>query len=270
MKLGRSILLILLGLLALAALLIIALAGIIAFDALVPAQRVTDFSNVTYPGPGSETLYGYLAKPAGAGPSPTILLIHEFFGLNEDVIKKADLLADQGYTVLAADAYRGRSTQLIPRAIWLRVTTPQEQIDADLDAAYQYLSQLPEADPNRLAVVGFCFGGTQAMRLGIRNPDLAANVILYGSGLVLEPADMGNLGQKGPVLGIFGEEDRSIPLSDVYAFEDAMQTKGILHRITVYPGVGHAFVKYDNLLTPGPAQDAWNEVLTFLEEILKS
>jgi carboxymethylenebutenolidase len=154
------------------------------------------------------------------------------------------------------------------RAIWLVLTTPQEQISADLDAGYAYLAGLPEVDPARIGVVGFCFGGTQALQLGIRNPHLAANVIFYGSGLVTDPHQLGSLGANGPLLGIFGEQDRSIPLDEVYGFEQALQDLGILYRVSIYPGVGHAFVTPEALAEPGPAQQAWNEMLVFLDESL--
>ncbi len=78
------------------------------------------------------------------------------------------------------------------------------------------------------------------------------------------------MGQSGPVLGIYGELDLGIPLEQVRGFEQAMQARGIPHQVTVYPGVGHAFVHMDTLSMPGPAQEAWNQMLGFLEKALKS
>lgn len=260
---------VLLGILILIGLLAVIIGAIILADSLFPDQRVTDFANTTYPGPDGNTLYAYLARPPDAGPTPGIILIHELFGLNADIVEKADLLAEQGYTVLAVDAYRGKTTTQLLRGIWLVLTTPQEEISADIDAGYDYLARLPEVDPERIGVVGFCFGGTQAMQLGIRNPDLAANVIFYGSGLVTDPKQLGSLGKNGPVLGIFGEQDQSIPLGRVYDFEQALQDVGILYRVTIYPGVGHAFVTPEALSVPGAARDAWNEMLGFLDEALQ-
>jgi carboxymethylenebutenolidase len=258
----------LIGLLILFGLIVIVVGGIILADSLFPDQRVTDFANVTYPGSDGQPLHAYLARPSATGPTPAILLIHEFFGLNADIVQKADLLAEQGYTVLAVDAYRGKTTRQLLRAIWLVMTTSQKEIDADFDAGFEYLAQLPEVDPARIGVVGFCFGGTQALRLGTRNPDLAANVIFYGSGLVTDPDQLGVLGANGPVLGIFGEQDRSIPLEKVFDFEQALQDRGTLYRVSIYPGVGHAFVTPGSLSEPGSAQQAWNEMLGFLDESL--
>jgi carboxymethylenebutenolidase len=268
MKIRRFFRNLLLGILAAALLLVLVMVGIIAFDSIFPAQRATDFTNVTYPGVNGVALQGYLAAPSGEGPFPAVLMIHEFYGLNEGIVKKADLLAQQGYVVLAPDAYRGNTTRLIPRAIWLTTTTPREQIAADIDAAFRYVSQIDQVDSERVGAVGFCFGGTQALRLGIRNPNLAANVIFYGSGLVTDPGELGVLGQNGPVLGIFGETDNSIPLEEVLAFDQAMDARQIENVVTVYPGVGHAFVQYESITQGNQARQAWEQMLSFLEENL--
>ena len=115
MKVRRTITRIMGGVLGIAVIGVLVVAGLIVFDSVFPAQRVTDLTNVTYEGPDGARLHGYLPRPAGNGPHPAVLLIHEFYGLNRDIIKKADLLAGQGYVVLAADSYRGQTTPLIPR-----------------------------------------------------------------------------------------------------------------------------------------------------------
>jgi len=244
--------------------------GIILYDTVFPSQRVTDFVNVTFTGSEGVMLRAYLARPAGAGPHPALVMVHEFFGLNEDVVKKADVLAQEGYVVLAVDAYRNQTTALVPRAIWLVATTPQDRIAQDIDAGFAYLAKLEGVDPKRVGAVGFCFGGTQVMKMSARNPDLAASVIYYGSGPFTQPDELGVMGARGPVLGIYGEQDNSIPVSEVRAFEQAMEARGVRHQVTIYPGVGHAFVKSNTLGVPGPAQQAWNEMLAFLDKSLKA
>jgi carboxymethylenebutenolidase len=104
--------------------------------------------------------------------------------------------------------------------------------------------------------------------MGIRNPDLAANVIFYGDNCFRT----GNrsLAANGPVLGIFGAQDRTIPTREVWAFETALTERSLAHRVSVYPGVGHAFVTLQTLTRPGPAQVAWEEMLVFLDEVLKA
>jgi carboxymethylenebutenolidase len=106
------------------------------------------------------------------------------------------------------------------------------------------------------------------MRLGIRSTGLAAVVTLYGSDLVTEAEDLGNMAENGPVLGIFGEEDGSIPLAEVEEFGQALEAIGAEHTITVYPEVGHAFVKSSTFQNDGAAGDAWAEVVKFLGEAL--
>jgi len=270
MKIRKILLGVLLGGLAIFGLVALGIAGVILYDSLFPVQTAADFTNVTYPGPDGITLRAYLAKPQGDGPFPAVLLVHEFFGINQDITQKADLLAKQGYLVLAVDAYRGNTSPLIPRAVWLVLTTPQEQIRADIDAGFQYLAASPQVNAARIGAVGFCFGGTQVMHLGTRNPDLAATAIYYGNGPITDPQALGVMGQSGPVLGIYGEQDAAIPLEQVRGFEQAMQSRGISNQVTVYPGVGHAFVHMDTLSVPGPAQDAWNQMLDFLEQSLKN
>jgi carboxymethylenebutenolidase len=259
----------LLGLLALLALAALSLAALIVYDVAFPSQRVTDFTNVTYPGTDDTTLRAYLAHPKGQGNSAAVLMVHEFYGINADIVKKADLLADLGYTVLAVDAYRGQTSRRVPRAIWLVVSTPREQIQTDIAAGFNYLAGLPGVDASRIGAVGFCFGGTQVMHMATRNPALRATVIYYGNGPITDPAALGVMGESGPVLGIYGEKDGGIPLKQVRGFEMALNTRGVSNKISIYPGVGHAFVHYDTIQAPGPALNAWNEMLDFLAANLK-
>jgi carboxymethylenebutenolidase len=258
------------GVLGLLVVAVMMIGGIILYDTVFPSQHVADFTNVTYADSDGVTLRAYLARPTGAGPHPALVMVHEFFGLNEDVVKKADALAREGYVVLAVDAYRNQTTAMVPRAIWLVVTTPQDRIAQDIDAGFAYLTRLEGVDSQRVGAVGFCFGGTQVMKMSARNPDLAASVIYYGSGPFTRPDQLGVMGARGPVLGIYGEQDNSIPVSEVRAFEQAMQARGVRHQVTIYPGVGHAFVKSDNIVVPGAAQQAWSEMLAFLDKSLKA
>ncbi|MCB9433077.1 MAG: dienelactone hydrolase family protein [Ardenticatenaceae bacterium] len=121
---------------ALVLLIVLLFAGTILYDAAL-GHDATEYTNVTYSGSDGSTLHGYLAVPEGAGPHPAVLLIHEWWGLNEGITILADALAQEGYVVLAADAYRGQVTTLFPRALWLRLTTPGDQIFADVDAAWR-------------------------------------------------------------------------------------------------------------------------------------
>jgi carboxymethylenebutenolidase len=251
------------GLLGLLALLILLLAGAIAFDGWF-GRSSTELTNVSFPAADGGTLYGYLALPDGPGPHPAVLLIHEWWGLNEGILVLADALAAEGYVVLAADAYRGNLTSQIPRAIWLRLTTPEEQIRADLDDALDHLLAQDEVDPARVATMGFCFGGGESLQLGLRQPERLAVTILYYGSVVTDIEALRPLRDQQGVLGIFGEEDQQIFVEDVLEFEAALNSLEISHEVTIYEGVGHAFLNEDNFDEPGTAGDAWQQTLEFL------
>lgn len=263
MKVVKRILLALLAVIVLAGL---ALVGLIGYDALFSGRTAAQFTNVTYAGPNGIALRAYVAKPSTPGPHPAMLMIHEFYGLNADIIAKADKLAKEGYVVLAVDAYRNATTTSIPRAIYLVSSTPNDQIQADIDAGYKYLAAQPDVDPKRIGVMGFCFGGGHSLLQGIANANYAVTVVFYGR-LVTNANDLGVL--KGSVLGIFGEQDRAPSPEQARDFKAALDSKGIKNQITVYPEVGHAFLNSDNITQPGPAGAAWKELLTFLEANLK-
>lgn len=208
------------------------------------------------------------AQGASAGKFPAVLLIHEWWGLNEEHLEKAEALAQEGYVVYAPDAHEGKLTRTVPGALMLTLFRPGHRVAAAVDRAYVEMMNDPAVDIRRSAVAGFCFGGRQAMLLGVRDSRPAATVTFYGSGLLTDPAEMGFLGEGGPVLGIFGEEDSSIPLEEVAAFKAALESRGADYRQSIYPGVGHAFVKADNLYQPGPSSRAWQEFLVFLSDTL--
>lgn len=260
---------VLLGILVVIGGLVLFLAGSIIVDSLAGGDRLDTVTNTTIPGvDGGPDVRAYVAKPAGEGPFPAVIMIHEFFGLNESIVGKADLLAEEGYLVVAPDTFRGSTTSWIPRAIYQVITTDQADVNADLDSVYAWLESQPDAAQDQVGVAGFCYGGRASLLYSLHNNRLAATVIFYGSSEI-DPAVLKNL--PGPVLGIFGGADQSIPLSEVDAFEKGLETAGIPHQITVYDGQPHAFVQDAEGIKSGGAQgEAWNEMLTFLEENLKN
>ena len=165
----------------------------------------SEFTNVTYSGPEGQNLKGYLALPEGPGPHPTVLLIHEWWGLNQGMTVMADALAAEGYVVLAADAYRGKLTDSVPRALYLRSQFPSEQVQADLDAALDFLQSHEAVDKDRVASMGFCFGGGESLQLGLRQSEnLAVTVIYYGA-VVTDPGLLTPFTEGQAVLGVFAE-----------------------------------------------------------------
>ena len=240
-------------------------AGIIIFDSLFGTDTA-EFTNVTYTDQDGTELIGYLAQPEGEGPFPGVLLIHEWWGLNEGMTILADALAAEGYVVLAPDAYRGNVTEAFPRALWLRLTTPEAQVFNDVDASLAHLMSLENVDTERLASMGFCFGGGHSLQLGMRQSENLPLTIIYYGAVVTDPDLLRPLTEGQGVLGVFGEEDQSIPVEGVLEFEAAMNSLNIPNEITIYEGVGHAFLTEENYNQPGAAGEAWQQTLQFLAE----
>ncbi len=255
---------ILLALATLLALLIAYFVGVNLYEARW-GSRSTSLTNISYQDAAGNRLHGYLVQPEGSGPHPAVLLIHEWWGLNEGIVHLADALAAEGYLVLAVDAYRGQTTRQIPRALWLRLSIPEEQVFSDLDAALDFLYAHESVDPDRIASMGFCFGGGHSLQLGLRKSEQLAVTVMYYGAVVTNPDLLRPLAEASPVLGIFAEEDQTIFPEQVLEFEAALNSLAIPNEITIYDGVGHAFVNEDNYNQPGPAMQAWQQTLAFLE-----
>ncbi|MFW6252939.1 MAG: dienelactone hydrolase family protein, partial [bacterium] len=203
-----------------------------------------------------------------AGDLPVVMMFHEWWGLNAEIAALATLLSFDGYVVVVPDVYTGRVARTVPGALALRLTADMERIRADMVAVREALGGLEYADDTRTAGIGFCFGGDVVMDLVTEVPsDFVATVTLYG-GLRPDPEDLRPLSGQGPVLGIFGETDPQIPLERVEAFGSALQTAMVDHRISVYPGVGHAFIQPDTLGDGGVVDEAWSELRGFLRTYL--
>jgi carboxymethylenebutenolidase len=257
-----------LAILAILLLVVLLFAGTIVFDSLFGSDTA-DYANVAYTDAAGQELLGYLAEPDEPGPHPAILLIHEWWGLNEGMTVLADALAEEGYVVFAPDGYRGNVTAAIPRALWLRITTPTDQVEQDMDNALAYLRSLENVDTERVASMGFCFGGGHSLQLGLRQSENLALTIIYYGAVVTDPDLLAPLTDGQPVLGIFAEEDNTIFPEEAIEFEAALNSLDIENEITIYPGVGHAFVNEDNYNQLGPAGNAWAQTLLFLEENLR-
>ena len=259
---------ILIGTLSLALVLALFLAGSVAVDYAIGGGRIEAVTNTTIPGMnGAPDVRAYVASPQGEGPFPVVIMIHEFFGLNQSIVGKADGLAEEGYLVVAPDTFRGSTTTWIPRAIYQVITNGPEQVNQDLDSVYAWIESQPEADSDGIAVAGFCYGGRASLNYSLHNPRLGATVIFYGSP-VTDPAVLQEL--PAPVLGIFGGADATIPVEDVRLFETALDQAGIPNEISIYEGQPHAFVTdIDAIRSGGVQAEAWAQMLDFLEKHLK-
>ncbi|MGI0013017.1 MAG: dienelactone hydrolase family protein [Nitrososphaera sp.] len=210
---------------------------------------------------------GYLVYPESGTALPSVVMIHEWWGLNQNIKNEAEKLAKEGYVVLAVDLFNGQVATDPGRARELVTpiaTNPDGAIE-NLQGAVEYLSALPNVNASRIASLGWCFGGGMSLQLALNaEMPLAATVIYYGS-LVTDSQALSSI--SWPILGIFGSEDQSIPVETVSQFESALNATNIPNEIYVYEGVGHAFANPsgDNYAA-AEAADAWQKTLDFLEE----
>lgn len=258
-----------LGIFLLVAALAIFLVASIAVDGILGKDRLNSLADSVIPGEyGKPDVLAYVAKPDGVGPFPTVIMIHEFYGLNESIIGKAEGLAQEGFYVVAPDTFRGSTTTWIPRAIYQVISTKPETVNADLDSVFAWLEAQPDVAKNRIAIAGFCYGGRTSLLYSLHNSKIAATVVFYGAPET-DPGILKNL--PGPLLGIFGGADQSISQEDVNAFEEGLQQAGVRHEITIYEGQPHAFVTDMMSIREGGVQkQAWAQMVAFLNENLKN
>lgn len=223
---------------------------------------------VTYKS-GEDTVHALLYTPPGKGPFPALIVIHEWFGLNDWVKEQASKVADQGYVALAIDLYRGKVATNAEEAHELMNGVPADRANRDLDAAFHFLKSQPEVKKNKIGAIGWCMGGGYALEVALLEPDLAADVINYGD-LLTDPQQLKKI--QAPILGLFGAQDRGITPVDVHKFERQMKELGKKIEITEYPDAGHQFENQTNqkAYRRQDAEDAWNKTVTFLQGTLKN
>src|SRR6201982_3147699 len=199
-------------------------------------------SEVSYKS-GDETVKALLYTPVGRGPFPAIVVIHEWWGLNDWVKEQASKLADQGYVALAVDLSRGQVADNSDMAHELSRGVPQDRALRDLHAAFEFLQSQPNVKKNRIASIGWCWGGGYSLDVALQEPAVAAAVINYGS-LVTDPPSIQKI--HAAILGNFGAKDKGIVPEDVKKFEAALKEAGKRADIKIYPDAGHAFENPNN------------------------
>lgn len=226
-----------------------------------------DSKTVSYKS-GDETISGVLYAPQGKGPFPALIVIHEWWGLNDWVKEQASKLADQGYVTLAVDLYRGKVADNSDMAHELSRGLPQDRAKGDLHAAFEFLAAQPNVMKDRIGAIGWCMGGGYSLDVALQEPTLAADVINYGR-LATDPDALKKI--KAPILGNFGGQDHGITPEDVHKFEQALKHLGKSVDVKVYDDAGHAFENSNNKsgYREADAADAWQRTVSFLASALK-
>lgn len=234
---------------------------------LVMSAFAADGKQISYKS-GAETVQGTLYTPAGKGPFPALIVIHEWWGLDDWVKEQASKFADAGYVALAIDLYRGKVAKTPDEAHELMRGVPEDRAGRDLRAAFDYLKSQKNVKPDRIGSIGWCMGGGYSLDVALEEPTLAADVIHYGH-LATDTETLKKI--NAPVFGVFAGQDKGITPEDVHKFEAAMKQLDKQIEVKIYPDAGHAFENPVNKdrYRPDDAADAWKRTLAFLDSNLK-
>lgn len=204
----------------------------------------------------------YLSRPAGVdAPLPAVLVIHEWWGLNDHIKHYADRLAAEGYAALAVDLYGGQVATSADEAMKLMQAVDPAKASATLAAAAAFLSEDGRIKATKRGVLGWCFGGAWSLQSGLQIEGLDAVVMYYGR-VETDPAALAGL--DAPLLGIFANDDSHIPAEQVSKFEDALKAAGKEAMIVRYDAK-HAFANPSSgVYHPEHAADAWERARGFL------
>jgi carboxymethylenebutenolidase len=236
--------------------------------AAVPPERAVVAETLPYAEVDEELVYGHFVFPSDmVDPLPGLIVVHEWWGLNDGVRAMADRIAAEGYIVLAVDLFAGKTAQYPPdaRELMLDALQRPELAEANLRQAYEFIRDTGGAP--RIGTLGWCFGGAWSLNTALMFPDdLDAAVIYYGQ----VPSDEEKLAPLNvPILGLFAENDRGVPVESVRSFQKALENLGKDYEIEIYPNVGHAFANPSGTsYNAEVAGQAWERTTAFLRDHL--
>jgi len=207
---------------------------------------------------GRDSITAYLAYPERSDAAPGVIVIHEIFGMSDFVRGRVTELARDGFVAIAPDllSRRGGTPADQNQAMQLIRGLNPDTITQDLDATYAFLRRIRAVRPDRIGVIGFCWGGGQSFRYATDNPALKGFVVCYGPG----PDSAALARIRAPGLGVYAQNDARISLS-VPATDSLMKALGKSYEYRIYPGVGHGFLRSRD--DPAVADTAWTAVVRF-------
>jgi len=240
---------------------------ILAVAVLTAFTFASDGKSVSYKS-GDETVQGLLYTPSGNGPFPAIIVIHEWWGLNDWVKEQASKLSEQGYVALAVDLYRGKVAKTPDEAHEIMRGVAEDRAKRDLHAAFEFLASQSNVKKDRIGAIGWCMGGGYSLDVALQEPTLAADVINYGH-LATDPDALKKI--NAPILGLFGAQDRGIPPAEVRKFGETLEQMGKKIEIKIYDDAGHGFQNPNNKdgYREADAADAWKRIEDFLATLKK-
>lgn len=225
-------------------------------------------SAISYGHDGTE-LEGYVAHNAAANePRPGILIVHDWLGVGPNVEMRAQMLARLGYVAFAADIYGAdvRPSHDEASALASHYYSDLPLLRARVQAAYDTLVELPQVDETRIAVIGYCFGGSAALEFARTGADIRGVVSFHGRLLTHDPSDADAIRAK--LLILTGGSDPAVPDDAVHAFQDELRAVPNLDwQVTTYSGAPHAFTVLGDRFRPVADARAWQAQLDFFDEI---
>ncbi len=249
--------------------------------AAAPAHAAVVGKEVDYRA-GETELKGFLAYDDNRpGKRPGVLVVHEWWGLNDYARKRATMLAELGYTALAVDMYGNGATTEHPDEAGKfskEISQNGPLARARFEAALELLKSQPTTDPERIAAIGYCFGGAVVLQMAREGVDLAGVASFHGSLGTDRPAQKGAV--KTKVLVLHGADDPFIPKEQIAQFEQEMKQASVDYKFIAYPGATHGFTNPDaNRLGaankmpikhhPASDQASWTEMRAFFDHIFK-
>jgi len=207
----------------------------------VPPPAEVEVTDVTY-GTGEPLLKGVLAHPAVAGKRPGVLVVHEWWGLNDYARMRARKLAEQGYVALAVDMYGDGKLASHPddaKKFSSEVMSHMDEAGRRFEAARALLAADPRVDAGKIAAIGYCFGGGVVLNMARAGSPLAAVASFHGMLGAAAPMKPGAFA--GRILVAAGGDDPFVPMDQVEAFKREMDAAGAHYEVVVYPGAKHSF-----------------------------
>jgi carboxymethylenebutenolidase len=217
---------------------------------------------------GSKTpLEAYMVTPEGKGPFPGVVVVHEIFGMNDNIRNIAGRFAEEGYASIAVDLFStGSNAVCMLRLMYGMLVRPLKNgVVGDLGVAIEYFKNLPQLDPDRIGVVGFCMGGAYALQLACTGQGMQAASVFYGT----NPRPLSAIADACPVVG-------SYPAGDLTANSGrrllrALEKHNIPHDMKTYANAEHSFCNDElQAFSPDACKDAWQRMLAFFGEHIKS
>jgi carboxymethylenebutenolidase len=221
---------------------------------------------ISFPANGG-TGQGYLALPEGQGPHPAVVVIQEWWGVDEHIEDVARRFAAEGYMALAPDLYHGAVAEEPDDARRLVMGLQIPEAAKEMAGAAAYLVGRDDVAPKKVGTIGFCLGGSLALLLAASSPHIGAVASFYG-GRPMSAEELRSI--TAPVLAIFGERDEGIPPERHAALDNALYEVGLPHAIYIYPGAPHAFFNdsHADSYRPEAAKDAWVRTLAWFDKYL--